>query len=632
MKNKKEENILRLIKYAPMVLVVFLSITLTYLFLLNKTEVYKKNRIELQNLYIETSKKAIKDDVHMMYNYIRYEKENNEKVIRTALVRRTNEIYKIINSLYEEYHKNYTQEEVIGKIKDFLHNYKLNEGVGDLYLYSLDSNTFHFIDNEGKIENFRKMIAISKKMSDYFKKKQDPTFFNIESKNQEDDEENKTLKIFYSKIFKPYNLVIATGEYMDIYIQKLKSKILSYVNYQNYLKNGYIFILDYDGKIVSHFYKKFININIFYDKNQEENSVAQKVINLAKKGEGFLSYKPSLNPQITETVLKTAFIKGFDDWRWAIGNGFYMDDINKELVKIHQYTNAEQREDVLNIILISSIFTFLAMFFSFYSSHLLRKMFFEHKEELLKYINDNRKKDSILAQQSKMVAVGEMIQNISHQWRQPLSTISTVSSGIKLKKTYGILEDEELDKGLEKVLYHTQYLSQTIDDFRDYFSPDKEEQSFDISKTVDKCLKLLDVQLSANNIKAINNIDSLYICSRESLLIQVLLNLLSNAKDEFTDKEKQEKFIFIDAKKEDKIIITVKDNAGGVIEKNMNKIFDVYFSTKNKQNGSGIGLYMVDEIIKGLNGSIQVRNEKYIYKGKSYKGAVFEIILPISKC
>jgi len=246
-------------------------------------------------------------------------------------------------------------------------------------------------------------------------------------------------------------------------------------------------------------------------------------------------------------------------------------------------------------------------------------------------LTEIKKKDFLLMQQSKMAAMGDMIGNIAHQWRQPLSLITTVASGLKIHKELGKLDDKVFNDGINTINNTTKHLANTIDDFRNFFKPNKEKVTFEIEKTISKTLKLVSAQFSNKSIELIQNIEKITIQNYEKELIQVLINILNNAKDALQDKT-YEKFIFINIhKNDDKLFIEIKDNAGGIKSDIMQRIFEPYFTTKDDTVGTGIGLYMSDEITKKhLRGVIEVLNEEYDYNGNSYKGAKFTIVLPLN--
>ena len=247
-----------------------------------------------------------------------------------------------------------------------------------------------------------------------------------------------------------------------------------------------------------------------------------------------------------------------------------------------------------------------------------------------KELDKHQEKDRILAQQQKMVAMGQMIENIAHQWRQPLSVISTSASGLKLKKQLNILEDEELIKSIDKIVDTAKYLSDTIDDFRYFFKPQKDKTKFSLAKNIEKSLSFLETVLKENSIKVEFEYEDIDITAYETELIQVFINIISNSKDAFIEKKIKDRVIFISIKKfPNRILIEIKDNAGGVEEDILDKVFEPYFTTKHQYNGTGIGLYMSNQIIKThLNGDIFMKNCSFKYKNIEQKGVITTIVLP----
>ena len=208
--------------------------------------------------------------------------------------------------------------------------------------------------------------------------------------------------------------------------------------------------------------------------------------------------------------------------------------------------------------------------------------------------------------------------------------ITTVASSVKLKKELGVLEEEDCDEALTHIVETANYLSNTIDDFQYYFSPNKSKNNFNTKDLIDKALKLCKMDFKEKNIHIIKNVDNLKLVNFENELLQVIINILNNAKDELFKKD-IERYIFINAYKEDgNYFINIKDNAGGISEEIIDRIFEPYFTTKHKSKGTGLGLYMSQEImIKHIGGTIGVFNEKYTYKDEDFTGARFEIIIPL---
>jgi signal transduction histidine kinase len=255
-------------------------------------------------------------------------------------------------------------------------------------------------------------------------------------------------------------------------------------------------------------------------------------------------------------------------------------------------------------------------------------------------IEKNREKDKMMLHQSRLAAMGEMIGNISHQWRQPLAALKATMQSIQLKKKLNKLTDEHINESVDTSNMLIEQMNQTIDDFRNFFKPNKTKTKFLLSKVINKNLKLLDGVYKNFNIDIVMNIDSdIEINGYENELSQALLNILNNSKDVLYNRDGK-RFIFIDQTKQyikdefdisrEYMVLKIKDNGGGIPYSIINKIFEPYFTTKHQAQGTGIGLYMTKQIIENnMYGFIDVENINYDYEGEMMSGAEFTIKLPI---
>jgi len=248
------------------------------------------------------------------------------------------------------------------------------------------------------------------------------------------------------------------------------------------------------------------------------------------------------------------------------------------------------------------------------------------QEKLLK------EKEQILFQQSKMAAMGEMLENIAHQWRQPLSVISTAASGIQMQKEFNILDEKVMDESLQLIVTTTEHLSSTIDDFRNFFKQDKEEVEFLLAHAIEKSLNIVISKFRNRSIVIEKELTGITILGFENELVQVIMNILNNSKDVLEKKDIDDRVILIKTFIENqKAYLTIQDSGGGIPEDIIDKVFEPYFTTKHQAQGTGIGLYMSAEIIsKHMNGTVSVENKIFQYKEKKYKGACFIITFPLS--
>ena len=260
--------------------------------------------------------------------------------------------------------------------------------------------------------------------------------------------------------------------------------------------------------------------------------------------------------------------------------------------------------------------------------------FLSIKLDITKEVEANQKvkeHEQTILHQSKMASMGEMLENIAHQWRQPLSTITTVTSGMSMQKEVGLLDDEHFYKSVDMIMENANYLSKTIDDFRNFFKSEKEHTKFNIKDIIQKALNISDSKLKSKFIKTVTKLDDIYANGLDGELMQVILNLYSNSADAFNTNSNEKNLIFTELYIKDNVsVIKVKDNAGGIKDEYIGKVFEPYFTTKHKTQGTGIGLFMSHEIIKNtFKGTIDAHNVEYQYEGQNYKGAEFIIRLPI---
>ena len=249
---------------------------------------------------------------------------------------------------------------------------------------------------------------------------------------------------------------------------------------------------------------------------------------------------------------------------------------------------------------------------------------------LEKKVQEEIKKNEIntqrMLQQSRLAQMGEMISMIAHQWRQPLSAIAATTNNLIIKIMIQEKVDKDLfDSELKLISEYSQHLSSTIDDFRSFFKTDKEKKTFDLNEIIEKTLHIINTSLEANSIELSTILEpNIKINSYPSELQQVILNIVKNAEDSLIEKDNTHRKIILETYLgKEKAIIKISDNGGGIKESIIDNIFDPYFSTKNKKDGTGLGLYMSKIIVnEHCDGSLKVFNEN--------DGASFLIELPIT--
>ena len=561
----------------------------------------------------------------------------------------------IINE-HEKYYLNYKQPILLTeKEKEFLNKNKLKISVSQAW----EPFVFKSINNEA--------IGIS---TDYWKLIADKLNLNYENiftetfSQQLDDIKNKKADIIYStgetSNRKEYS--VFTKEYAKFPISIVTKKDENFIENISLLNNKKIAI---GNNFTAHniIKDKYPNMNFILVDSVKEG--LELVSN--NKAYAFIDIQPVLFYNITKydfTDLKISGNTGLDfSLKFMIRDDYgilepildkaissiSINELNEILNKWNnvQFQTSLNYEWFWQILAIIAIIILAFVYRTLTLNHLNKtlkikvnektKELNEMNKNLEKLVKEKTKeliqKEKILNHQSKMAAMGEMLENIAHQWRQPLSLISTAATGAKIKKDFGTLSDNDFYETMDMINNSTQHLSTTIDDFRNFFNNDKNASTFNINKPIEKVLSLINSKLRNRDIHVIKNTQDVEVTALINEFIQVLINILNNSLDAFEEQNLEKKFIFLDLYKENNsLVLIIKDNAGGIKEELLGRIFEPYFTTKHKSQGTGIGLYMSMEIIKKhMNGDINVSNEEYIYDNIKCKGAQFKIELPIKE-
>jgi PAS domain S-box-containing protein len=362
------------------------------------------------------------------------------------------------------------------------------------------------------------------------------------------------------------------------------------------LKQAYkVFENAHDGIIITDVNANIINVNKAFERNTGYT----------------LSEVVGQNPKLLKSDLQDVdFYKNM--WKELILNNYWEGEI------VNKRKDGDFYVETLKISTVYNENKELVNYIALFSDITLQK----EQQKLIK------EKEKILYQQSKMAAMGEMIGNIAHQWRQPLNVISVSASGIKLWMEEDLYSEEDAKDFIDAILNSTNYLSNTIDDFRNFYKDDLVRKDFNVKKSIDKTISLLKTIFIKEQIKIIYLSENrLFINGVENQFLQVMMNILNNAKDVLVENNIEDKCIFIDMyEKDNYTYIEIIDNGGGVSEDIIEHIFEPYFTTKHKSLGTGIGLYMSEEIVtKQLDGKIYVYNRAIKYDNKEYYGASFKI-------
>lgn len=289
---------------------------------------------------------------------------------------------------------------------------------------------------------------------------------------------------------------------------------------------------------------------------------------------------------------------------------------------------------------VMGVFIFFMMLFSFLMMSIIKdvvkkyKKQVQNREDELKALNDSlsikvecgiqeaKQKDKKILEQAKLARIGSMISMIAHQWRQPLSELSGILMELETATRFKKVDENHILTAIEKSDKMIDFMSNTIDDFRNFYKPDKIKEEFLVSLACSRAINIIDATLKNLGIELninINNDKKIYGYPTE--FSQVILNILSNAKDILVERDIKNPRIDINIDTKGILcILEISDNAGGIKEENLEIIFDPYFSTKESSKGTGLGLYISKLIIeRNMGGELSIYNNQ--------EGAVFKIVI-----
>jgi len=348
-----------------------------------------------------------------------------------------------------------------------------------------------------------------------------------------------------------------------------------------------------------------------------------------EKGYSFVDYVYK-KPGSTHLRPKVSYFKFYEPWGLVIAAGAYLDEIDEDIEAAKASFKHRVKLEATSAIIIFLIFTLIANSFAVILGRQIEKFLnsynaqVKQKTEELEMLNKTlesrvqeeiqkgREQEQLLIQKSKFIALGEMISNIAHQWRQPLSQLSALLMTLKLKHRMDKLDKNAMDIKCAEAETIVEYMSHTIDDFRNFFMPNKDKKEFSIKESVEEVLRIIGTSITNQNIAIEVNIPrDQNIIGYKSEYEQVILNLLSNAKDAIIATCKEKGRIVITLKIVGKVSrLSIHDNGGGIKIEPLEKIFEPYMTTKDHNEGTGIGLYMAKLIIeKSMKGKLEVQNK-----------------------
>lgn len=701
MLHNDEKKIINLIKLWPLFIIAF-SILITLMIFKNNSIHFENEMKIIKEESINHKKSQIKREVQRVYRLIKDEKKIHTEKMKENIKNRVYEAYSIINSIYKQ-NRNKSDQEIKKIIKDALKEIRFNKGKGYYFIYELSSrNILLPLNKELEEENLWKLLSKEKKEGFY-------TWHN----NKQNSNEKESEKIAYVKLFKYFNWIIGTQEYIIEYEKDLKRDLLKKIHNIRYGENGYFFVIDEKGIYLSHYKKSYIGKNRINLEDVNGFKITQEAIKTATKGEGFISYIGTIQPSTGKAAQKITFVKGLKDWKWGIGTGVYISDIEYIINKKRNLLKEKNKNQLFWTIIISVIVFLVLFIFSLFLAKNIKDRFLKYKQNVedktleLNYLNEElelkveertknlnylniklkdtikdlsktkkdlitaedieqkmetkahvqsknlnyinkklkdtvtdllkTKKDLIIAE--KMSTLGELVSSMTHEINSPLGVCITSASHLADESRRLITlhsEDKLTEKDFKNLTKSIEEISESlslnlnnaknlVSSFNNVAVDQATEdiREFNLKEYIHEILLALKSKTKKTNIDILVECeDNLIIKSYPGYLSQILTNFINNSiLHGFVKNQKGTISIIINNFK-DNIELIYSDNGKGIPIELKNRIFDQYFTTKKGSGGTGLGLYIVKEIVtEKLNGSIKINSSEK-------KGINFLISIP----
>jgi signal transduction histidine kinase len=636
-------------KIQSKILLMLLSVLLLVIIAVYKNYVnHKDNYNEFVNYSIDS-----------VINKIKFDIEKSDKVVDKIL---TNKY-----ELYKQIHKN-----VLEKLKDnpTIPLKKLKQEVDKQFPSNLVESHFYLINKDYIIfdTTFEKDMNLD--MSNFMGAREyidnaRADEYKISIAPPSFDVLNKKYRIYsYALLDKEKNIVLEMG-FFDKMASEIKDTLYQF-NIENSIIKEVDFFADYGKYIINltkHEEIKGLSKQAFIEQNINSNDTSLITVRKVVKEKSSLVFDSIKDKKVYRTVYRLIGAKKISDAKVKSYVLKVKLDVTKFEDKLQQIQNALYITIFICILFTIIVFLFLRKAFMQPLEHILSKVESWQKidnNEILKSRNEfsilahgfnktfkqqqelndtlerrveeevtkNLKKEKQLIESTKLAQMGDMIANIAHQWRQPLSAISVMSTSIIFQKDSGIIvDDRTICKDLEKINDYAQYLSKTIDTFRSYLMEKKEKKTVILQDRIQTALDITQMNLKNNFIELKTNLKETQAIHYELVvgeLTQVLINIINNSKDALKVKSDDNKWIeLLLNKTEQNIIISIEDNGGGIPDDVLPKIFEPYFTTKDQSQGTGLGLHMSHQMItESLKGKLYAKNTE--------NGAKFFIELPLN--
>jgi len=558
--------------------------------------------------FINVEKKQGEEFVKDLNLLLDYKNNRIEEEIQASLKERVDIAYETANYIYERYASERSDDQIEQQIQDALHkmvwhnernyiwitDYKGNNILAGNQKLS-GRNLWDYQDADGRRIIQEEINLVKKEGKGFLRSRFAP---------------NQSEQIMYVRTLGHFNWLIGTGKHIDDAKVALQTSMLTMLREMPTDKTAFIALYDASGPILI---SKGAN-DYIHDENR-------------RLLRDLMTHKSEWHDLPSQNAM--VYSEYFSPFGWYLLYGFDMRHFKGALqFEINQLSDNMETE-IIKIVIASLLIVLFVGGFSVLLSRRINAIFRQYKEDVhireevlrelnatlerrvREEVNQHREKENMLIQQSKMAAMGDMISMIAHQWRQPLNQLSFVLMNIEGAHEHKELTEKYLQEKVHEGTDLLEFMSHTIEDFRNFFRPDKARQEVVISKVVEQTLPLITKSLDNSHIVLQTLLDcntSVSIYRNE--LMQVILNVIHNAKDALVHTGVENPRIMLETYETGQfVVIKICDNAGGIDAEVTDKVFEPYFTTKEATGGTGVGLYMSKTIMeKHLNGELRFEN------------------------
>lgn len=636
---KEERAILKTILIAPILFIFLLGFLASGMSFFSKYEEFEKEKMNVEKNFFNKIKSELSEELSRTFNIIDYENSITTSRLKKDIKDKVYQGYEIIENHYlVGKKKGYSNQKILKNIKESLRFIKFNNNRGYYFVYGMKGecillppaahlegkNLWNLKDSKG-VYTIQGLVKILQESQEGFYKWH---WYKPNNKTEMFE------KIGFGKYFEPLDIFVGTGEYIDDVREDIKKELIEKIERFKFQDERVFWIVDSNFNLVTHPNKKhMIDKSVVYEVDANGDPYIRDIVNKAidKDLENFNSYTLLDSSGEEEEIL--SFARYYHAFDWIIVSQTSTRGLLSILKEKQEKLDKALEEELEIIFTIFLTLLIVSIFFSVFFNKRIKRRFLNYtslidgKNQELKALNEslekkvqeevkrNREQERLLLSQSRLAAIGETMMLISHHWRQPLNVISLVVQDLKEHK-WKVENQPIIDETIDDVLEQAQYLSKTVDSFRNFYAPNSEKEFFDVDKVLETVVSLIKPYANEENI--IINVSGMAstVFGYKNEFSQVLMNIVNNAKESIEKRQESNSRLvgFIEITIEDvgkRVRVVVSDNGEGIDEKIKDKIFTPYFTTKFQSKGTGLGLYMSKMVIeKSMNGTLEVENNE----------------------